>query len=106
MSYSEFPKNIQLRQAGPANVSEKFLQGMVDRVTVGRLKYGSVEESSLEHHFMRSAQKRLDEYDRTGNTEMLMDAANFLMLEFLAPSHPKAHFHACNAEESPKVVRR
>lgn len=36
-----------------------------------------------------------------GNTEYLVDAANFLMIEFMHPAHPKAHYRATDKEGSP-----
>jgi hypothetical protein len=50
---------------------------------------------------LESLQKRIDKYIETGNTEFLMDAANFAMIEFMFPSHPSAHFRPTDSNESP-----
>lgn len=39
-----------------------------------------------------SLQRRLALYEKTGNTEYLVDIANFAMIEYMYPSHPNAHF--------------
>jgi hypothetical protein len=39
-----------------------------------------------------------------GNAEYLVDAANFLMIEFMHPAHPAAHYRATDASGSPGRV--
>ena len=41
---------------------------------------------------IESLEKRLERYKETGNTEFLADIANFAMIEFMFPQHPKAHY--------------
>lgn len=36
--------------------------------------------------------RKLSDYKDTGNLECLVDAANLLMIEFAAPTHPHPHF--------------
>lgn len=48
-----------------------------------------------------SALKRIEKYRETGNTEYLMDAANFCMMEFMFPTHQQAHFKAEDSAASP-----
>ena len=55
---------------GPSK--ENFKKGMVD--AIGSLK------------------KNLKKFEETGNTEFLVDVANFAMIEFMFPKHPNAHF--------------
>lgn len=43
-------------------------------------------------------------YNETGNTEYLLDAANYLMFEFMYPQHPKKHFRATDSGESAGIV--
>lgn len=51
------------------------------------------------------AQKKcVDKYRETGNTEYLCDAANYLMFEFMFPSHEKAHFRATDSKESAGIA--
>jgi hypothetical protein len=42
----------------------------------------------------------------TGNTENLLDASNGLLVEFVYPDHPKAHFRSQSSEESPGLAMR
>jgi len=111
-----------------SEVSNRFLQGMVDRMTMSRHKYGPVadayphkvdaigsllirlirylgakrfqeacEEALFKAPYVESAPHR-----RTnGNTEYLMDVANFAMIEFMLPRHPDAHFKAEDSSQSP-----
>lgn len=85
-----------------SEMSEKFLQGMGDRMSVSYHKYGAVVESTSDH--IESLQKRLEKYASDGNTEWLMDVANFAMIEFMNPRHPNAHYRATDADESPGRV--
>ncbi len=39
-------------------------------------------------------------YQETGNTEHLVDAANYCMLVFVNPRHPQAHFRSTDRDDS------
>ncbi|MEO1528200.1 MAG: hypothetical protein AAFX06_22445 [Planctomycetota bacterium] len=82
--------------------SERFVELMKSRMLVSFHKYGPVKEA-YPHKIdaIASLQTRLREYERTGNTEFLVDAANFAMIEFMHPSHEDAHFEATDANKSP-----
>lgn len=82
--------------------SKPFLQGMVDRMAVSYHKYGAVDDAYPDRvDALASLSRRLEEYARTGNTEFLIDAANFAMIEFMCPRHPEAHFEATDSAASP-----
>jgi hypothetical protein len=85
--------------------SGEFVSGMEDRMGVSYAKYGPVA-NAYPHKInaMESVQQRIDKYHATGNKEWLIDAANFLMIEFMHPRHPKAHFRATESHESPGRV--
>lgn len=88
-----------------SEVSREFLQGMADRMAVSYCKYGAVADAYPHKVSAReSLQVRLDKYWRTGNTEFLMDVANFAMIEFMRPSHPSAHYRPTDSRESPGRV--
>lgn len=53
---------------------------------------------------IESLEKRLEAYKATGNTEYLADIANFAMLEYMYPSHEKAHYKATDSKDSPGIV--
>lgn len=86
--------------------SEEFVQGMRDRVEVSFHKYGPVADAVAHGaNFVEALEKRLSLYRETGNTEWLMDAANYAMFESMYPSHKEAHFRATDSDESPGKAR-
>ncbi len=82
--------------------SAEFVQGMQSRMVVSFYKYGYVNNAYPETvNAISSLMQRLRLYAESGNTEFLMDAANFAMIEFMHPRHPKAHFEGTDDEASP-----
>jgi len=88
--------------------SEDFVQKMRNRMVVGFAKYGPIAR-----HFeqgdadaLDGAINRLDEYVHTKNTEWLIDAANYCMIEFMYPGLLGAHFKPTNDKESPGPAPR
>jgi hypothetical protein len=82
--------------------SVKFLQGMLDRMAVSFAKYGAVKDAyPNDVSALGSMRRRLQKYDEDGNTEWLIDAANFLMIEFMHPSREGAHYLPTSSTESP-----
>jgi len=65
-------------------------------------KYGPVSDA-YPHKVsaLESLRQRLERYEDTGNTEWLMDVANFAMIEFMRPAHKRAHFKATDSSASP-----
>jgi hypothetical protein len=82
--------------------SETFEQGRADRMAVSYCKYGAVAEA-YPHRVdaIESLKLRLERYLNDGNTEWLMDVANFAMIEFMHPKHARAHFKATDSDASP-----
>jgi hypothetical protein len=95
-----------VKVAAPATeVSRAFLQGMANRMSTSFFKYGPLADNyPTPGHALDSLQERLKRYQQTGNTEWLMDVANFAMIEFLRPTHEEAHFRATDSDESPGVA--
>jgi hypothetical protein len=82
--------------------SETFHQGMVDRMIVSFHKYGPVAEGYPDRvDAMASLKLRIEKYEETGNTEFLMDVANFAMIEFMHPRKPGAFFTPTDSDGSP-----
>ena len=81
--------------------SQEFAQGCYDRMAMSYCKYGPLAEG-FPHRVdaIGTLRDKLDKYERTGNTEWLMDVANYAMIEFLRPRHPEAHFRATDSKES------
>ena len=80
--------------------SEDFVRKMKARVFVAFHRYGPSKRNSETNWFdvVKTVKARLDLYEQTGNKEHLVDAANFIMVEFMYPQHSNAHFE-CGAEE-------
>lgn len=86
----------------PSERSVTFLQGMVARMGVSFHKYGPVRQGfPAKVDAIASLKTRLERYEEDGNTEWLMDVANFAMIEFMHPAHPLAHFAPQDSDTSP-----
>jgi hypothetical protein len=81
---------------------EKFFEYMRNRMKVSFYKYGDIRDA-YPHKVdaLANMWERVKKYKETGNTEWLVDAANFLMIEFMLPSIPGAEFRATDSNESP-----
>jgi len=88
--------------APKSEYSQQFLDGMLHRVAVSYHKYGPVKEATSD--FLRNVQLRINKYHETKNTEFLVDAANFLMFEFMNPSESGAYFQPTDSNESPGLI--
>lgn len=85
--------------------SEDFVQKMRNRIVVSHYKYGWMSLTYPEiGDAIASLEERLELYKKTGNTEHLVDVANFAMIEYLHPRHPNAHFEGTDSDASPGVV--
>jgi hypothetical protein len=90
------------RVAPASEVSEPFIEGMRNRMAMSFYKYGRVADAYPHKvNALESLRKRLEKYEETGNTEWLIDAANFAMIEFMCPAHVKAHYKPTDSGESP-----
>jgi hypothetical protein len=98
---------IEVRLAAPATeFSAQFVQGMANRMAVSFHKYGPVADGFPDNiDAVASLHARLTKYAETGNTEWLMDVANFAMIEFMHPRHAGAHFAGTDSDQSPGRVR-
>jgi hypothetical protein len=94
----------ELSAKGATMQYEEVVNGMRNRMRVSRHKYGPLDESMRVGDYIESMYVRVKKYEATGNTEWLMDAANFLIIEVMYPSHEKAHFRATDSNESPGYV--
>ena len=100
--------HIDIVIAGPpSEISQQFLQGMVNRMMVSFYKYGPVADAYPNKvNALASLQQRLDKYKKTGNTEFLIDAANFAMIESMYPSLPNAFFKGTDSDQSPGRITK
>jgi hypothetical protein len=83
--------------------SEDFAQKMRNRMATSQHKYGSVASNRTTIDFVANIKARLAKYEADGNTEWLVDAANFAMMEYEIPLHPSAHFRPTTSAEAPRL---
>ena len=89
----------------PTEVSKVFMQRMANAMSVSFHKYGPVADAyPCGIDAMASARARMRSYGQTGNSEYLVDAANFLMIEAMRPAHPDAHYDPKDSDASPGRV--
>jgi len=95
--------DVRLRAGSPeSEYSARFLQGMLDRMAVSYFKYGAVVDAYPDKvDALGCARERLARYAQTGNAEELVEASNYLMIEFMAPAHPEAHYDPQDSATSP-----
>lgn len=86
--------------------SEKFDELRKNAVEVSFHKYGPARKNFEEGRVdaIKSLKKKLAAYEKTGNTEYLVDVANYAMFEFMFPLHPKAHFKATDDDKTTAPV--
>jgi hypothetical protein len=77
-----------------------------NRMITSFYKYGPVKidygEGLIES--IPTLEKCLQKYKDTGNTEYLVDMANYAMIEYMYPQHKNAHFSATDSKESAGIV--
>lgn len=85
--------------------SVEFIQRMINYMGMSYFKYGKISAAYPNRvNALQSLELRLRKYSETGNTEYLVDVANFAMIEFMYPSTPSANFRPTDAHESPGRV--
>lgn len=86
--------------------SENFDKLRKNRMLMSFYKYGPVRDNYKSRNVdaIRSLERRLEAYRMTGNTEYLIDVANFAMIEFMYPQHTSAHFEPTDSDKSPGLA--
>lgn len=74
--------------------SDGFHELMDNRIVMGRLRYGPISNPTPPFYDLGKARAELDQYAQTGNTEHLVNAANYCRLEFKRGKHPRKHWEA------------
>lgn len=104
-------ETISVRLTSPDTMGEhssetRFVfQGMMNRMGVSYHKYGSIHDTFPHHRVgVDNAEQRILKYREDGNKEWLLDAMNYLYIEYRRPSHPDAHFRATDSDESPGAI--
>jgi hypothetical protein len=86
----------------PSEYSERFDQLRKAAIAVSYHKYGPAKNNFHEGRVdaVASLRRKLLAYERTGNTEYLVDVANYAMFEFMFPIHKDAHFKPTDDDRS------
>lgn len=90
----------------PAEYSDRFDELRQNRVETSYYKYGTAKDNFGEKlvNAIESHDMCVKKYLKTGNTEYLCDAANYLMFEFMYPQSEDAYFKATDSGESAGVA--
>lgn len=86
--------------------SPRFEQYMRNRLVMGSMRYEPFarKRESFEYDCAAEATKRIEKYQKDGNKEHLVDAANMLLLQFeLGPGHWSPHDDGEHAQKTGKV---
>jgi hypothetical protein len=77
-----------------------------NRMCMSYYKYGPVKVNYDRRliNALESMKKCIMKYELTGNTEYLVDAANYGMIEFTFPQHANAFFCPTRSDESAGIV--
>lgn len=86
--------------------SERFDQLRKNRVEVSFHKYGPAKTNFKDKlvDALKTHDLCIAKYIETKNTEYLVDAANYLMFEFMYPQLDGAYFKATDSDESAGTV--
>lgn len=100
------PLRPSLHELRRTEWSKEFEDLRRNRMIMGSFRYESLEtQKKSDHRYMliEDAIRRLEKYQKEGNVEHLLDVANLCMIEYVAPSNPKAHFESVDdGEHCPK----
>lgn len=86
--------------------SERFDQLRKNRVEMSFHKYGPAKTNFKDKlvDALKTHDLCIEKYKETKNTEYLVDAANYLMFEFMYPQLDGAYFKATDSDESAGTV--
>lgn len=72
---------------------DQFTLFMHYRMVMGEMRYGKSTPKRVPFWHAGKAGECMCEYARTGNLECLIDAANYIRLEWRHSRHPRKHFN-------------
>lgn len=86
--------------------SDRFDELRRNRVRASFYKYGSAKDNFNRRlvDALKTHDLCISKYEQTGNTEYLLDAANYLMFEYMYPQKAGAHFEATDSDGSAGIV--
>ena len=71
-----------------------YLRLMLNRLTCGHFRYGPLGQKKAQFDRVSDMHELLEDYEKTGNLECLVDVSNLAFCEFVEGEHPFAHFAA------------
>lgn len=84
--------------------NSEFEKLMRNRLIMGAMRYGSLGGAGKGQHDRLSAIiEKAKAYRETGNDELLVDIANYALVEFVEGYHPMKHFAATDDQGHAKV---
>jgi hypothetical protein len=89
------PENLNLSK-DHETIVKAFMQLMLNRLAVGSFRYGPANRNQK---YLTRLKKELQVYEKLGNAEQLLNIANYCILEWIAPEHPK-HYWDSNAKSA------
>lgn len=99
------PKTLPpLKSLRKSEWSSKFESYMRNRLVMGAFRYGLLSDDRKKFNRMDHCIKKIKEYKKTGNQELLVDIANFCMVEFIKSEHPTSHFNSLDDSEHSKEI--
>ena len=88
-------RRVSLKELQASEWSADFERLQRNRLIMGALRYGKLgAPGKPKYDRVASIQKRMDQYTKTGNLELLVDVANLCVCEFIEGRHPTRHFRA------------
>lgn len=89
--------NIDYQSLRNTEWCSEFISLMGNRLVMGALRYEPFHKKKDKiplYNLIKTAIKKLYEYEKTGNDEILVDVANYMLIEYKYGIHPKKHFKA------------
>ncbi len=81
--------------------SKEFISKMENAIVTSHYKYGWCSQTYPElAQAYKSIKSRMELYEKTHNTEYLVDIANFAMIEFKHPSFEDATYNPTDSDAS------
>ena len=85
--------------------SNEFVTKMKNAILTSHYKYGYMSETYPElAQAYKCIKERLELYEKTHNTEYLVDIANFAMIEFKHPAFDDAKYTPTDSNQSPGLA--
>jgi len=101
----QMPSLKELRKTEWCSEFERLMR---NRFVLGAFRYGTFAEHEIaggsDYDDIQSAIDRLKKYQKTGNSEHLVDVANLCLKEFKVGNHPKQHWESIDdGAHTPKI---